>query len=57
MIRLCSSSSASARRSVAYNLFAVLLAATTLPAHAQTDDEAARAAERARAEALEGRRS
>lgn len=53
MIRLCSSSSASARRSVAYNLFAVLLAATTLPAHAQTDDEAARAAERARAEALE----
>src|SRR5690606_1809591 len=35
------------------SLFAAVLASAILPAHAQTEDAAARAAERARAEALE----
>lgn len=46
-------SSVTTRRSVVSALVAAVLAATVLPAHAQTADEAARAAERARAEALE----
>ncbi len=51
MIRPCSPSSA--RGALAASLFAALLAATIPPAQAQTADEATRAAERARAEALE----
>src|SRR5690606_41572083 len=39
------------------SLFAAVLASAILPAHAQTEDAAARAAERARAEALEADRS
>ncbi len=53
MIRLRSLSAVIARHCVASGLFAALLATAALPAHAQTPDEAARAAERARAEALE----
>ncbi len=53
MIRLRSLSAVIARHCVASGLFAALLATVALPAHAQTPDEAARAAERARAEALE----
>ncbi|TXH39649.1 MAG: hypothetical protein E6Q92_09000 [Burkholderiaceae bacterium] len=53
MIRLRSLSAVIARHCVASVLFAALLATAVLPAHAQTPDEAARAAERARAEALE----
>ena len=53
MIRLRSLSAVIARHCVASVLFASLLATAVLPAHAQTPDEAARAAERARAEALE----
>ena len=53
MIRLRSLSAVIARHCVASGLFAAVLATVALPAHAQTPDEAARAAERARAEALE----
>ena len=53
MIRLRSLSAVIARHCVASGLFAALLATAVLPAHGQTPDEAARAAERARAEALE----
>ena len=53
MIRLRSLSAVIARHCVASGLFAALLATAALPAHGQTPDEAARAAERARAEALE----
>ena len=53
MIRLRSLSAVIARHCVASGLFAALLATAALPAHAQTPDEAARAAERERAEALE----
>ena len=53
MIRLHPPSSARARHGLASGLFAALLATAALPAHAQTPDEAARSAERARAEALE----
>ena len=53
MIRLRSLSAVIARHCVASGLFAAVLATAALPAHAQTPDEAARAAERARAEALE----
>jgi len=53
MIRLRSLSAVIARHCVASGLFAALLATAVLPAHAQTADEAARAAERERAEALE----
>lgn len=53
MIRLRSLSAVIARHCVASGLFAALLATAALPAHAQTPDESARAAERARAEALE----
>ena len=53
MIRLRSLSAVIARHCVASVLFAALLATAVLPVHAQTADEAARAAERERAEALE----
>lgn len=53
MIRLRSLSAVIARHCVASGLFAALLATAVLPAHAQAADEAARAAERERAEALE----
>ena len=53
MIRLRSLSAVIARHCVASGLFAAVLATVALPAHAQTPDEAARAAERSRAEALE----
>ena len=53
MIRLRSLSAVIARHCVASGLFAAVLATVALPAHAQTPDEAARAAERERAEALE----
>ena len=53
MIRLRSLSAVIARHCVASGLFAALLATAVLPAHGQTPDEAARAAERARAEVLE----
>ena len=53
MIRLRSLSAVIARHCVASGLFAALLATAALPAHGQTPDEAARAAERERAEALE----
>ena len=53
MIRLRSLSAVIARHCVASVLFAALLATAVLPVHAQTPAEAARAAERARAEALE----
>ena len=51
MIRLRSLSAVIARHCVASGLFAALLATAVLPAHAQTADEAARAAERAALEA------
>ena len=54
MIRIRTQFSAVARRrSLVSGLFAAVLASAILPAHAQTEDAAARAAERARAEALE----
>ena len=53
MIRLRSLSAVTARHCVASVLFAALLATAVLPVHAQTPAEAARAAERARAEVLE----
>ena len=53
MIRLRSLSAVTARHCVASVLFAALLATAVLPVHAQTPAEAARAAERARVEALE----
>ena len=53
MIRLRSLSAVIARHCVASVLFAALLATAVLPVHAQTPAEAARAAERARAEVLE----
>ena len=54
MIRIRTQFSAVARRrSLLSGLFAAVLASAILPAHAQTEDAAARAAERARAEALE----
>ena len=54
MIRIRTQFSAVARRrSLVSGLFATVLASAILPAHAQTEDAAARAAERARAEALE----
>ena len=53
MIRLRSLSAVIARHCVASVLFAALLATAVLPVHAQTPAEAARAAERARVEALE----
>ena len=54
MIRIRTQFSAVARRrSLVSGLFAAVLASAILPAHAQTKDAAARAAERARAEALE----
>ena len=53
MIRLRSLSAVIARHCVASGLFAAVLATVALPAHVQTPDEAARAAERERAEALE----
>lgn len=53
MIRLRSLSAVTARHCVASGLFAALLATAVLPVHAQTPAEAARAAERARAEVLE----
>ena len=53
MIRLRSLSAVIARHCVASGLFAALLATAVLPVHAQTPAEAARAAERARAEVLE----
>ena len=52
MIRSRPLSSATARRAAARGLLATLLACAALPAHAQAQDEAARAAERARADAL-----
>lgn len=53
MIRLRALSSVITRRSVVPALVTAVLAATVLPAHAQTADDGARAAERARADALE----
>ena len=54
MIRIRTQFSAvTRRRSLLSGLFAAVLASAILPAHAQTEDAAARAAERARAEALE----
>ena len=54
MIRIRTQFSAvTRRRSLVSGLFAAVLASAILPAHAQTEDAAARAAERARAEALE----
>ena len=54
MIRIRTQFSAVARRrSLVSGLFAAVLASAIQPAHAQTEDAAARAAERARAEALE----
>lgn len=52
MIRIRSLSLVVAHRSIMPGLCAALLASTILPAHAQTADEAARTAERTRAEAL-----
>jgi hypothetical protein len=53
MIRIRPLFSALARRSLVSGLFAAVLACVALPAHALAEDEAARAAERERAEALE----